>query len=202
MHVTLYGFVLFLHITVAIVAFMMAGVLHAALQALARAGDVREMRSWGLLIHRLDPLFPFAALLLLGFGAWLIHLSGGGVSWGDGWLLTSLISLIVVEGASGVLIAPKAKAAVKLIDEAPDGAVPAELRRLSVDPAIWHVAHVATFGFTGVVFLMAAKPAGGLAVVIVIVAAAIGVLVSLAQLRPLRGDAGAPAATQRKVEAV
>jgi len=202
MHVTLFGFVLFLHITVAIVAFMMAGVLHAALQALARADDVREMRSWGRLIHRLDPLFPFAALLLLGFGGWLIHLSGGEIGWGDGWLLTSLISLIVVEGASGVLIAPKAKAAVKLIEQAPDGAVPDDLRRLSVDPAIWHVAHVATFGFAGVVFLMAAKPTGGLAVVIVIAAAAVGVLVSLAQLRSLPGAAGAPAATPRNVETV
>ena len=202
MHVTLFGFVLFLHITVAIVAFMMAGVLHAALQALARADDVREMRSWGRLIHRLDPLFPFAALLLLGFGGWLIHLSGGEIGWGDGWLLTSLISLIVVEGASGVLIAPKAKTAVKLIEQAPDGAVPDDLRRLSVDPAIWHVAHVATFGFAGVVFLMAAKPTGGLAVVIVIAAAAVGVLVSLAQLRSLPGAAGAPAATPRNVETV
>ncbi|HET9187989.1 MAG TPA: DUF2269 family protein [Acidothermaceae bacterium] len=202
MHVTLFGFVLFLHITVAIVAFMMGGVLHAALQALARADDVREMRSWGRLVHVLDPLFPFAALLLLGFGAWLIHLSEGEVRWGDGWLLTALITLIVVEGLSGVLIAPKAKAAVKLIEQAPDGPVPDDLRRLALDPAIWHISHTATFGFTGVVFLMAAKPSGALSVVIVIASVAIGVLVSLAQLRPLRGSAGAGVAIQRQVDAV
>lgn len=202
MRVTLFGFVLFLHITVAIVAFMMAGVLHAALQALARADDVREMRAWGRLVHRLDPLFPFAALLLLGFGAWLVHLSEGETRWGDGWLLTALITLILVEGLSGVLIAPKAKAAVKLIEHAPDGPVPDNLRRLALDPAIWHVAHIATFAFTGVVFLMAAKPTGALSVVIVIAAAAIGVAVSLAQLKPLRGLAGAAGAAPRKVEAV
>ncbi len=202
MHVTLYGFVLFLHITVAIVAFMMAGVLHAALHALARAGDVREMRSWARLVHRLDPLFPFAALLLLGFGAWLVHLSKGSVGWGDSWLLTSLIALIVVEGLSGVLVAPKAKAAVKLIEEAPDGAVTDHLRRLSLDPAIWHISHIATFGFTGVVFLMAVKPTGALPPIIVIVAAAIGLLVSYAQLRPLQGLANVVVPGRRKVEVV
>lgn len=202
MHVTLFGLVLFLHITVAIVAFMMAGVLHAALQALARAGDVREMRAWGRLVHRLDPLFPFAALLLLGFGAWLVQLSKHEVGWGDGWLLTALITLIVVEGLSGALIAPKAKAAVKLIEHAPDGPVPDDLRRLALDPAIWHIAHVATFGFTGVVFLMAAKPSGALSPVIVIVAAAVGVLVSLAQLKPLRGVAGGAVLTTQEAEVV
>jgi predicted integral membrane protein DUF2269 len=202
MHVTLFGFVLFLHITVAIVAFMMAGVLHAALQALARAGDVRELRSWGRLVHRLDPLFPVTALLLLGFGAWLVHLSKGGIGWGDGWLLTSLIALIVVEGLSGVLIAPKAKAMVKLIEQAPDGPVPAEVRQLSLDPAIWHVSHIATFGFTAVVFLMAAKPTGALPPVIVIVGAAVGVAVSVAQLRALRGLSHAPIPDQSPVEAV
>jgi hypothetical protein len=182
----MFGFVLFLHITVAIAAFMMAGVLHAAMQALARAGDVREMRSWGRLIHRLDPLFPVAALLLLIFGAWLIHLSNGRIGWGDGWLLTSLIALIVIEGLSGVLIAPKAKAAVKLIEQAPDGPVSDEMRRLSVDPAIWHISHIATFGFTAVVFLMSARPNGALSVILVVVGVVVGVLVSAAQLRSLR----------------
>jgi hypothetical protein len=197
----MFGFVLFLHITVAIAAFMMAGVLHAAMQALARANDVREMRSWGQLIHRLDPLFPIAALLLLGFGAWLIHLSKGRIGWGDGWLLTSLIALIVIEGLSGMLVAPKAKAAVKLIEESPDGPVTQDLRRLSVDPAIWHISHIATFSFTAVVFLMSVRPTGALSPILVIVGAAIGVLVSAAQLRSLRVvHAGVPG--QRATETV
>jgi hypothetical protein len=193
MHVTMFGFVLFLHITVAIVAFMMAGVLHAALQALARADDVREMRPWGRLIHLLDPLFPIAALLLLGFGAWLIHLSKGRIGWGDGWLLTSLIALIVIEGLSGVLIAPKAKAAVKLIEAAPDGPVSQELRRLAIDPTVWHVSHTATFGFTAVVFLMSVRPTGPISPILVIAGVVVGVLVSAAQLRSLRAlHAGSP----------
>ena len=190
MHVTLFGLALFLHILTAIVAFMMAGIVHAGLPALARARDVREMRSWAAILHRLEPLFPIAALLLLGFGAWLIHLSKGRIHWGDGWLLTSLITLIVVEGIAGVKLSPKAKAAVKAVEEAADGPVPDSLRRTAaLEPWIWYPTHVATFGFAAVVFLMAAKPAGAWAVVSVIVAALIGIGATRVQLRALTGHA-------------
>jgi hypothetical protein len=192
MHVTLFGFVLFLHILTAIVAFMMAGIVHAGLPAMARARDVREMRSWAAILHRLEPLFPIAALLLLGFGAWLIHLSKGRIHWSDGWLLTSLITLVVVEGVAGAKLAPKAKATVKAVEEAPDGPVPDAVRRAALEPWIWYPSHVATFGFAAVVFLMAARPSGIWSVIIVVVGVLIGFAVSSAQLRGFAK--GAPAA--------
>lgn len=202
MHVTLFGFVLFLHILTAIVAFMMAAVVHAGLPAMARARDVREMRSWAAILHRLEPLFPIAALLLLLLGAWLIHLSDGEIRWGDGWLLTSLITLIVVEGVAGAKLAPKARAAVKAVEDAPDGPVPDSLRRTAaLEPWIWYPSHVATFGFAAVVFLMAAKPSGAWSVVIVIVGALIGVAVARLQLRALSAPI-ALAGTSRPAEAV
>jgi hypothetical protein len=185
MHVTLFGVVLFLHITVAIIAFMLAGVLHAALGVLARARDVRDMRSWTALVHRIEPLLPVMALILLGFGAWLIHLSGKRFAWSDGWVSTSVVALIVVEALSGALIAPRSKAMTLLVNGSPDGPVPDELTRATRDPIVWHLAHVATFGFAGVVFLMAVHPTGFLSPVIVVLAAALGVAVSAAQLRPL-----------------
>ncbi len=200
MHVTLFGFVLFLHILTAIVAFMMAAIVHAGLPALARARDVREMRSWAAILHRLEPLFPIAALLLLGLGAWLIQLSKGTIHWGDGWLLTSFITLIVVEGISGVKLAPKAKAAVKAVEEAADGPVPDSVRRTALEPWIWYPTHVATFGFAAVVFLMAAHPTGAWAVVIVLVGALIGVAVTRAQLRALAGTAAEGAAASLRAE--
>jgi len=187
MHVTLYGFVLFLHIFTAIVAFMMAAVVHVGLPALARAGDVREMRSWAAILHRLEPLFPIAALMLLGFGLWLIHLSKGVVHFSDGWLLTAFVTLIVIEGLSGALLAPKAKAAVRAVEEAADGPVPSSVHDAALEPAIWYLAHLGTFGFGGVVFLMAAKPSGAWAIVIVVVASAIGLAAARAQLRALAG---------------
>jgi hypothetical protein len=203
MHVTLYGIVLFLHILTAIVAFMMAAIVHAGLPALARARDVREMRSWAAILHRLEPLFPIAALVLLLLGAWLVHLSKGQVRWSDGWLLTALITLVVVEGVAGAKLAPKAKAAVKAVEDAADGPVPDSVRRTALEPWIWYPSHVATFGFAAVVFLMATKPAGGWAVVIVIVGALIGIVAARLQLRALSAPvAVAVAAASLPAEAV
>jgi hypothetical protein len=185
MHVTLYGFVLFLHILTAIVAFMMAAIVHAGLPALAKARDVREMRSWAAILHRLEPLFPVAALLLLGFGAWLVHLSDGQIKFSDGWLLTALITLVVVEAVAGAKLAPKAKLAVRLVEEAADGPVPDAVRQSALEPWIWYPSHIATFGFAAVVYLMAAKPSGAWSPVIVIVGVLIGVVAARLQLRAL-----------------
>jgi len=100
MHVTLSGFVLFLHISVAILAFMMAGVMHAAMPAMARASTIGEMRSWARVVHRLEPLFPLSALVLLGLGAWLVHLgehTDDNFSFSTGWVLDDNRAVVVVE---------------------------------------------------------------------------------------------------------
>ena len=202
MHVTLFGFVLFLHILIAIVAFMMAAIVHAGLPALARAQDVREMRAWAAILHRLEPLFPVAALLLLGFGAWLVHLSDGEITFSDGWLLTSLITLVVVEAIAGIKLSPKAKAAVKAVEEAADGPVPNSVRQTALEPWIWYPSHVATFGFAAVVFLMAARPSGVWSVIIVIVGVLIGAgasrlqLTALAKWAPVAPGGSIPSARQ------
>lgn len=191
MHVTLSGFVLFLHIAVAIAAFMIAGVLHGALQALARARTTTEMRPWAAAVHRLEPLLPISALALLVLGAWLVHLEHGeGLRWSDGWVITAVVTLIVVEGAAGALLAPRTKKLVQRIHDSADGGVPQDVHDATLDPVIWHIAHVATVGFLGVVFLMAAKPSGAWAPVFPIAGALLGIAASRAQLRAITAGAG------------
>jgi hypothetical protein len=200
MHVTLTGVVLFLHIAVAIVAFAMAGLMHTALQFLARARSVGEMRSWAAVVHRLDPLFPVMALLLLGLGSWLVHLGShtdDRFGFTTGWILTAIVALVVIEGLAGVLLAPRAKRAVRLVEEAGSDPVSAQLHAAVVDPVLWHVAHVATFGFLGVVFLMAAKPSGAWSPVIVALGVLVGLVASTAQLRGLVDAPGGPVPAQR-----
>lgn len=196
MNVSLYGVILFFHIAAAISGFMIAAILHAALQALARGHTVAEVRFWARVVHRLDPLFPIVAVLLLGLGAWMIHLSGGAFGWSDGWLLTSVIALVVVEAVMGVLVAPRSKMMVRRIEESADGALPDDVQRLVRDPMLWHLSHVASVGFVGVVFLMAAKPSGAWSVVIVVIGALLGLALSSAQLQALR-PAAAPAGQDR-----
>lgn len=182
MNITWYGFALFLHIGVAIIAFMLAAVLHAALYAMPRSSSTAQAKPFAALVHRLEPLLPIAALLLLGLGAWLIHLSHGEFAWKNGWVVVAVASLVIVEGLAGALLAPRSKQLCAAIEAAPDGPVSSELRSAMLDPVIWDLAHVATGGFLGVVFVMADKPSGGAAVVIVVIGALIGVVLSRWQI--------------------
>ena len=185
MHISLFGVVLFLHISVAIVAFAMAGVMHTALQVVGRAREVQTVRSWGAVMHRIEPLFPIMALLLLGLGIWLVHLAENTddhFRYTDGWVLTAIITLVAVEAVGGAILAPRGKKLTQLIHDAPDGAVSEDIYRAANDPLVWHAAHVTTFGFLGVVFLMAAKPDGAYAPLFPIIGAIVGVVLAKMQL--------------------
>jgi hypothetical protein len=177
-----YNVALFLHVGVVIISFMVAAVLHASLHALARVKTVSQMRPFAGLVHRLEPMLPILAIFIFGFGAWLIGASHHSWHFGDGWILTALITLVVIEGLAGALLAPRSKKLVTAIETAPEGDVSPELRAQALDPMIWDVAHIGTLGFLGVVFVMTNKPSGGLSVVIVVVAAAIGLALSRLQL--------------------
>jgi hypothetical protein len=185
MHVTLFGVVLFLHITVVIVAYAMAGVMHTSLNVVARGRSVQELRPWGRVMHRIEPLFPLMALLLLGFGIWLVHLGAhtdDAFSFSDGWVITAIVTLVLVEAAGGIVLAPHGKKLTGLIEHAPDGTVSEEIHAAAVRPLFWDIAHVTTFAFLGVVFLMAAKPSGGWAPVFPVIGALVGLVLSRAQL--------------------
>jgi hypothetical protein len=134
MRIDLFGVILFLHITVVIAAFAMAGVMHAALQATARAGTVQELRSWGHLMHRIEPLFPVMALLLLGLGSWLVHLGANtddNFGFSDGWIITAIVTLVLVEAMGGAILAPRGKKLTGLIEDAGDHQRPDGLVRRS-----------------------------------------------------------------------
>lgn len=188
MRIDLFGVVLFLHIGVAIVAFAMAGVMHTALQATARARTVQELRSWSHAMHRIEPLFPVMALLLLGLGAWLVHLGADtddNFAFSDGWIVTAIVALIAVEAVGGAILAPRSKKLTGLIDGASDGPVPAEIRTCTTDPMVWYAAHITTFTFLGVVFVMAAKPEGQWAWLFPAIGAVVGMVLSKLQLDAL-----------------
>lgn len=183
MTITLENVVLFLHIAVVVVSFMIAGVLHAAFHALPRAKTVNEMRLFAILMHRLEPLLPILAIFILGFGAWLVHLQkADGVGWGSGWVDAGITTLVIVEGLAGAILAPRTRQLVALIAATPDGPVPDQLRQETLNPVVWNVGHIATFGLLGVVFVMAVKPHGWVAAIAILIAVAIGLALSRAQL--------------------
>jgi hypothetical protein len=203
MHVTLAGLVLFLHIGVVIVSFMIGAVLHAGFHSMVRARTLAELRPWTALLHRLEPVLPILAVVILGLGAWLVQLgSDEGFSWSDGWILTSVVTLVVIEGLAGALLAPRSKAVGAAVARLGDGEVPADLHRMLRDPVMWAVGHVATFGFLGVVFLMAAKPSGAWSPAFPIVGALVGLAAARVQLRAAPVPSAGTVPGQRVAEPV
>jgi len=180
--VSIDGFVLSVHILAAVVGLMMAAVLHAGLIQMSRAETVQQMRPWVPVIHRLEPLLPVAALVLLGTGIWLIAISGGEFHWTDGWILTAIVGLVAAEAVGG-MVSPRSKALQPALVDEPDGPVSVELRRQAIDPPFFYGSHFATSVFLGVVAIMAAKPSGAVSALIVVVAAVIGLATAVPIVR-------------------
>jgi hypothetical protein len=201
MHVTLFSVVLFLHITVVIVAFAMAGVMHTAVNVVPRGRTIQELRPWGAVMHRIEPLFPVMALLLLGLGIWLVHLGAhtdDAFSFSDGWVITAIVTLVLVEAAGGMVLAPHGKKLTGLIEHAPDGAVSEEIYAAATRTLFWDLIHITTFAFLGVVFLMAAKPTGAWAPVFPVVGAVVGLVLSRVQLNAIANGREASVPSQRE----
>lgn len=167
MALTTVTFALFLHILLVIVGLCAAAVMHAALLLLRAADDVAATRPWPRVIAALEMALPVAALFILFTGAWLLHLSGGEFGWNQGWVIASVSGLVAVEAAGG-LVAPRSKALRRAIDEAPDGPVGPDLRRLILDRVLWCVLHGGTAVFLAVVFVMVVKPSGLWSAIVVV----------------------------------
>ena len=175
---------LFLHVALAVAAMMLIAVLHVALIQLRRATASSEMRTWVPVLRRVQPLVPIAALAVFGTGAWLIELSDGHISWGEGWMVVSIAGLASAELVGAVLLAPRSRALIGSILAAPDGVINEGLRQRTVDPTLWFGAHFATATYFGIVYLMTAQPSGPLAsVVAVAVAVVIGLLIAVPFVR-------------------
>ena len=179
MHIHGTDVVLFLHIFTAIVTFGVAGVLLLSLSQLKRASDVATVRIWARISARTGPMFPILVLILIALGAWLIGISHKEFKWSDGWVLTAVITLVIMEGYGGMVLAPADKKLSAAVDAAPDGPVPTEIRHEILNPMVWGGAYGNTGAALGILFTMPTKPSGPTAIAIVAGAAVVGVLVGL-----------------------
>jgi hypothetical protein len=108
-------------------------------------------------------------LVLIALGGWLIALSDDEFSWGDGWVLTSVVTLVVMEGYGGIVLAPNGKRLHAMLETVPDGPVPAEIDAAVRNPLVWAGAWGETGLATAILFLMPTKPTGVWSVLIVVV---------------------------------
>lgn len=177
MHIHGTDVVLFLHIAVAVFTFGIAGLLLTGLTQMRRAESVAVLRSWERLTHRIEPWFPILVLVLIALGGWLIALSDDEFGWGDGWVLTSVITLVIMEAYGGIVLAPNGKRLHAMLETAPDGPVPADVAVALRNPLVWAGAWGETGLATGILFLMPTKPAGAWSVLIVLVLGLVSVAV-------------------------
>lgn len=192
MHVTLTDVVLFLHIFTAVIAFAVAGIMHVAMLQMRGATQVSVLRSWARVSARAEPLFPVLVLILIGLGAWLIHLSGHEFRWSDGWVMTAVIGLVLMEAYGGIVLAPNGKKLHGLVEHQPDGPVSAEVHAQVMKKEVWGGAFGETGTALGILFIMPTKPTGGWSAAIVVVVGLAGVLLGL---RLARERSAVPAAT-------
>ena len=132
---SLYDVVLSLHILAAVFGFGVAGVAHSTMFRLRGSADMRQVRSHLAVLDKVGPFFGISAALLIIFGAYLIHLAphDAPIHWRDGWVLTALISLVIVEAAGGAVIGRGVKAIIGKLEGGPDGPVTAETRAVLAD---------------------------------------------------------------------
>jgi hypothetical protein len=185
--VSLYEVVLSLHILSAVFGFGVAGVAHSTLFRLRGATDMQQIRGHLAVLDKVGPFFGVAALLLIIFGAYLIQIapSDADIGWGDGWIITGLVSLIVVEAVGGGVIGRGVKALSGKLEKVPDGPVTAETRALLADRPIWMASHATTAVIASVVFVMVGKPSTAGSVVIVVIGALVGIASAVPFAKPL-----------------
>ena len=180
-----YHAVLFLHLAVVMAAFTLSGVLHGCEWVMRRAATVAEVRTLAK-PGALGPLFGLITVLLLGFGAWLLHLSKRpAYGWGDPFVWTAVLALVAAMGLGIGVMGPAHERLTAAAAAAGDGPVSPELRAVVLERPARIASHVNTFLVLGVVLNMTTKPGTAVAVLDLVVGAVLGALIGLASARPV-----------------
>jgi hypothetical protein len=184
-----FSFVLFLHITIVISAFVLAGAMHVCEILMRRAQTVAEVRVLAR-VGKAGPFFAVFVILLIGSGMSLVSLSKHADKFrvADPFAWTALVALAVLFVTGPAIMAPHHRRLTAAINSAAEGPASADLRALALNRTVVTVGFLNTFLALGVVFNMANKPsAGGAIAALVLFAAAgaaIGFAMSAAPSRP------------------
>ena len=184
---SLYEVVLSLHILAVAFGFGVAGVAHTTMMRVRSAADMRQVRERLHLLDKVGPFFGIAALLLIVFGAYMVQnppADRDDIGWDQGWVLTALISLVIVEAVGGLVIGRGVKRILGRLEGVPDGPVSADTRALLADKPVWLASHATTAVIMSIVFIMVAKPSTGGAITTVVIGAIVGLVSAIPFTKP------------------
>jgi uncharacterized membrane protein len=167
-----YEWALFLHL---LGVFLMAGgavSFHVILTFMRRSNTVQEVRLWANTGVIVEKIFPVATIVLLITGIWLVE--DVGFEWGDGWINVSLIGLILIAAAGGLINTRKTAAIDRAAADAPDGPIPQVLAAQINDPVLFATTHALTLGVLAIIWNMTTKPGDAQAGIVFVLAIIIG----------------------------
>ena len=149
------AFLLFLHILGGIGLFIGAVCELVGLQFLQRAKTVEFLRAAMILTRLALRIDPLSSLLVVATGLYFIITAWG---WSVGWIDVALISFALITLAAPALQGRRMLVIQREVERAPDGPVPAELRRLIHDPVLRVSIQSVLPLATGLLALMVLKP--------------------------------------------
>jgi hypothetical protein len=115
-------------------------------------------------------------------------------SWSDGWVITSVAALVIMPAYGESVLAPNDKRLHAMIEDTPEGSVPAQVHAAVMNPLFW----VGSWGEMGlaasILVLVSTKPCGAASVIIV---AVVGLLAMAIGWRLSRTASRQPSQTGR-----
>ena len=163
---------LFIHLAAVFVAAGTSTTFILVLSMMRRARTVQDVRTFSTLGGLAEHAFPFATLVLLISGGYLVNKFD--FSWGDGWINTSAIALVLMAVGALKINTLKMNAIHHAAEDLPDGPVPRELAAMVADPLLFAVTHAITVGMIGIIWNMTARPGDAEAGIVILLSALVG----------------------------
>ena len=180
---SLYALALFVHLVGVIVG--LAGVCGwlFAFIGMRAARTVDQVRAL-LALYAMAGNIALGGVVLIGVGG--LYMAFSASFWQRAWLIVATVTFVLVLFAGGAILGPRQQALAKLAAEGPEGPLTASLRAQIQDPVTRVVLQTYIAVLFGVVFLMTIKPSVVWAIVVILIAAALGVLCGLPLMRTAR----------------
>lgn len=172
----LYSLALFVHICGAVAIFAGLGVWVFGVAALRRAQLVEQARLLAALIKTSGNLVV-GGVVLIGVAGFYMTVTAWSAQ--ATWIIVATISFALLAPGGLLILDPRVRAIARFAQTAQDGPLSATLAARTRDPLLATGLSVYVSCLVGIIFLMTNKPAASEAILAIVIAVAVGAIVSL-----------------------
>jgi hypothetical protein len=176
--VNLFSIVLFLHLAGALALFIAYGIEWTASALFRNANSIEQVRAWLRVFKVSPPLSGNGLGVVLLSGGYLASLTG---AMKQGWIPATLLAIFLALAVGFAMILPRMKRIRAALPAGPaaNDPLPAPLRAQLSDPVLLTAIRVRFMTAVGIVYLMAAKMPFIPSLVALVIAIALGILLSI-----------------------